>query len=272
MFLGNTETSVTLGVMSDHIFDVWNAQAVKFGQSHEVSWGDLDMIGLEVEQISKFIERGSTVLDIGCANGYSTKMVVDRAAPKAVLAADFSPEMVAQAKKLLSGIPVRDVRVFQTDIRNIDLPSDHVDVCFAIRTLINLPTWNDQIQGIEECLRVTKSGGKILLSEGFWEPLVRLNALRQILGLIPLFEHDFNRYLKQSRLETWLRTRHFSYEIIEYSSMYYLGTRLARELATAHESFPGFTNPINAEFATLARKYPRCGGVGVQQLVIILKP
>ena len=257
--------------MSDHILNTWNAQAVKFGQSHEVSWGDLDMISLEVEQISKFIERGKTIFDIGCANGYSTKLVVDRVAPESVIAADFSPEMVVQAKKLLSGLPIRDVRVFQSDIRNIDLASDSVDVCFAIRTLINLPTWSDQIQGIEECLRVTKSGGKVLLSEGFWEPLIRLNTLRQVLGLSPLVEHDFNRYLKQPRLEAWLTMHNYAYEIVEYSSMYYLGTRLMRELATAHESFPGFSNPINTEFANLARKYPRCGGVGVQQLVVISK-
>ena len=258
--------------MNDHILDVWNSQAAKHGQSHEASWGDLDMINLEVDQISKFIERGKTILDIGCANGYSTKLIVDRVSPHSLLAADFSPEMVALAKQVLANVSVRDVKVFQSDIRNIDLPSNSVDTCYAIRTLINLPTWTAQMQGIEECLRVTKSGGKVLLSEGFWEPLVRLNALRQILGLSPLVEHDFNRYLKQPRLESWLTTLRCSYEIVEYSSMFYLGTRLARELATSHESFPGFSNPINAEFANLARKYPRCGGVGVQQLVVISKP
>lgn len=257
--------------MSDHILETWNAQAAKFGQSHEVSWGDLEMISLEVEQISQRIESGETILDIGCANGYSTKLVVDRVAPKSLLAADFSPEMVVQAKKLLSDISISAVKVFQSDIRNINLPSNSVDVCFTIRTLINLPTWNDQIRGIQECLRVTKSGGKVLLSEGFWEPLVRLNALRQVFGLTPLVEHDFNRYLKQERLESWLSSCKLSYEIVEYSSMYYLGTRLARELATDHKSFPGFSNPINAEFAGLARKYPLCGGIGVQQLVVISK-
>ncbi len=258
--------------MQDHILETWNSQAAKFGQSHEVSWADLDMISLEVEQISSHIERGQTILDIGCANGYSTKLIIERVAPNAVFAADFSPGMVEQARKLLHGLSLRDLKVFQTDVRRIDLPPNSVDVCYAIRTLINLPTWTDQIQGIEECLRVTRPGGKVLLSEGFWEPLVRLNALRQILGLRALVEHDFNRYLKQARLEDWLTQRDLRYEIVEFSSMYYLGTRLARELATDYESFAGFSNPINPEFARLARKYPRCGGVGVQQLVVIKKP
>jgi ubiquinone/menaquinone biosynthesis C-methylase UbiE len=258
--------------MRDHILQTWNSQAARFGQSHEASWGDLNMISLEVEQISNHVERGNSILDIGCANGYSTRMVIERTAPEMVLAADFSPEMVEQARKLLSGLPVRELRVFQTDVRSIGLPSNTVDVCYAIRTLINLPTWADQLQGIEECLRVTRPGGKVLLSEGFWEPLMRLNALRQILGLQTLVEHDFNRYLKQTRLEDWLTMRHLQYDIIEFSSMYYLGTRLARELATDHESFAGFSNPINSEFGRLARKYPRCGGVGVQQLVVIVKP
>jgi len=257
--------------MTDHILQVWESQAVKHGQSHEASWGDLDMIKLETEHVSKFICPGQIVLDIGCANGFSTRLVAEKVVPKSLLAADFSPEMVKQAKESLGGLPVEEVRIFQTDIRQIDLPSSSVDVCFAIRTLINLPTWTDQVRGIEECLRVTKSGGKVLLSEGFWEPLVRLNALRQILGLSPLVEHDFNRYLKQTRLEDWLEANQYSYQIVEFSSMYYLGTRLARELATESESYPGFTNPINHEFASLARRFPRCGGIGVQQLLVIDK-
>lgn len=257
--------------MSDHILETWNAQALKFGQSHEVSWGDLNMISLEIDQISSRIGAGKTVLDIGCANGYSTKQIVERVAPESLLAADFSPEMVVQAKKLLGSISIPAVKIFQSDIRNIEVPSSSVDVCFAIRTLINLPTWNDQLRGIQECIRVTKPGGKVLLSEGFWEPLVRLNTLRQVFGLAPLVEHDFNRYLKQERLENWLKSLKLSYEIVEYSSLYYLGTRIVRELATNHKSFPGFSNPINGEFARLAQKYPQCGGIGVQQLVVISK-
>lgn len=258
--------------MDDHILKTWNLQASKYGQSHEVSWGDLDMISLEVEQISSRIEPGKSILDIGCANGYSTKMIIKRVAPSAVYAADFSPGMVEEAKKLLSSLSLPNLRIFQSDIRNIDLPSDSVDVCYAIRTLINLPTWADQLQAIDECLRVTKSGGRVLFSEGFWEPLMRLNALRQVLGLRTLVEHDFNRYLKQDRLEAWLKTRNYHYEIIEFSSLYYLGTRLARELATDHDSFTGFSNPINSEFARLAREYPCCGNIGVQKLVAIRKP
>jgi hypothetical protein len=111
----------------------------------------------------------------------------------------------------------------------------------------------------------------VLLSEGFWEPLCKLNALRQIVGLPALVEHDFNRYIKLERLTQWLTEQKLLFEIRDFSSLYYLGSRFIRELATDASTFPGFTNPINKEFADLARKYQSCGSIGVQQLVVIKK-
>lgn len=257
--------------MSDFIKEVWDSQARQFGQSNYASWGDIEMINLEVQNLIKFIPKNSIILDIGCANGFSTKMIAERVSPSQLFAADFSQEMVNEAVRLLGNITGTNVKVFQSDIRAIELASESVDVCLATRTIINLPTWGDQIKGIEECLRVTKMGGVVLLSEGFWEPLVKLNALRQIFGLTPLAEHDFNRYIKQDKLEVFLRSRGLNYEIVEYSSLYYFGSRIARELATDYLSFEGYSNPINSEFATLAHKYPKCGGIGIQQLVVIKK-
>ncbi len=111
----------------------------------------------------------------------------------------------------------------------------------------------------------------MILSEGFWEPLSKLNSLRTLMGLDPLVEHDFNRYIKRERLRDWLDSKKLHYEITDYSSVYYLGSRLVRELATDFSRFEGYSNPINSEFAQLARKYKTCGDIGVQQLVVTSK-
>lgn len=247
---------------------VWDRQGAQFGESHEASWGDIEMIRLEVEQIASRIPPNSRVLDIGCANGFSTKLVADATHPEKLFAADFSESMVETASRVLNGV-APSVRTFVGDICAVDLPDESVDVCYTIRVVINLPTWELQKKAICECLRVCRRGGLVLLSEGFWEPLVRLNSLRMTLGLKPLEEHDFNRYLKQVRLMEWLTDLNLKFEIVEFSSMYYLGSRIARELATDYKSFAGYSNPINRIFSELGRQYPQCGDIGVQKLLVI---
>ena len=151
------------------------------------------------------------------------------------------------------------------------LPDNTFDVVYTTRVLINLPTWEQQMQGIAECIRVAKPNGTIVLSEGFWEPLMLLNALRSMKNLAPLVEHDFNRYLKISILEAHLKLLGLTYKIEDFSSIYYLGSRFLRELVTNPEDYPGFTNPINELFYNIEKKFSG-GGMGIQQAVVIRKP
>jgi hypothetical protein len=124
--------------------------------------------------------------------------------------------------------------------------------------------------GIAECIRVVKPNGTIVLSEGFWEPLMLLNAMRALKNLPPLVEHDFNRYLKFSALEPYMQELDMKYTIEDFSSIYYLGSRFLRELVTNPSDFPGFSNPINKLFYEIEKQFSG-GGIGVQQAVVIKK-
>jgi hypothetical protein len=124
--------------------------------------------------------------------------------------------------------------------------------------------------GIAECIRVVKPNGTIILSEGFWEPLMLLNAMRTLVKLSPLVEHDFNRYLKLSALETYLQKLGVNYVVDDFSSIYYLGSRLLRELVTDPAAYPGFTNPINKQFYEIEKEFSG-GGMGIQQAIVITK-
>jgi ubiquinone/menaquinone biosynthesis C-methylase UbiE len=144
------------------------------------------------------------------------------------------------------------------------------DVVYTTRVLINLPNWDEQIQGIEECIRITKKGGTVILSEGFWEPLILLNSLRALKQLPPLVEHDFNRYIKKSKLETLLQSKKLDFIVEEFSSIYYLGSRFLRELVTNPSDYPGYSNPINKTFYDIEKQFSG-GGFGIQQAYVIRK-
>lgn len=259
-------------VGTDYIKSYWNNNAKRYGSSHWASWGDNHCVNLEVELISEYLEDAITVLDVGCANGYSTFLQAEKKKLAKIVGIDFSQEMISQAelnKKSKTALPC-DIEFYKGDIREIQFEDNYFDVVYTTRVLINLPTWKEQSNAIEECIRVAKPGGRIIFCEAFWEPLVLLNAMRKLVSLPALVEHDFNRYLKETVLEAFFKEKGLIYTKREFSSVYYLGSRFLRELVTDVSRYSGYENPINKEFYTLAKEYSG-GGFGIQQAYIITK-
>lgn len=255
----------------DFILDYWQGQAVKHQDSYWASWGDKWMIELEIETIGQEIQEGDLVLDIGCANGHAAFQQLARRKPRAIVGVDFSEKMIAIANEVKSRDGLGGNITFETgDVRKLHAPDDTYDVVYTTRVLINLPTWESQCDGIRECIRVARPGGKIIFSEGFWEPLVMLNAMRALAGLPPLVEHDFNRYLKMARAKEFLVSLGHPFRVEDFSSVYYLGSRLVRELVTDPSAYPGYENPINGIFFDIERNFSG-GEVGIQQAIIVTK-
>ena len=56
----------------NEIKSYWTEQAMTHGTSPKASWSDRAVIDMEINEIQKWITDNDNVLDIGCANGYST--------------------------------------------------------------------------------------------------------------------------------------------------------------------------------------------------------
>lgn len=255
----------------EHIKKFWENQGKLHNTSHKASWGDLFAIELEIETIGKFIKEGQSVLDVGCGNGFSTFRQQEKCPTAKFVGVDCAQTLVAAAKKVKAEKRLSDKEIHFSKSSILALPfrSRSFDTVYTTRVLINLPTWEEQIKGIEECIRVANKGGRVIICEGFWEPLCLLNSLRQLVGLPLLLEHDFNRYLKKSRLDDFLRKKKLSYHVEEFSSLYYLGSRFIRELVDQTNGDIGdYSSPVNELFYNIERQYS-CGGVGIQQAYII---
>ena len=258
--------------MKDFIRDYWESQAAKHGVSHEASWGDDFAIALEVETIASHLKDGDEVLDAGCANGYSAFQQLERHRLKKLVGVDFAAGMVKAAREAKAARKLgAHVEFDEGDVRKLSFADASFDAVYTTRVLINLPSWEEQVRGVTECLRVARPGGKVILSEAFWEPLMLLNALRALRQLPPLVEHDFNRYLKKQKLEALLASLGLEFSVEEFSSVYYLGSRFLRELVTDPAAYPGYSNPINKIFYDIEREYSG-GGCGIQQAYVIRKP
>ncbi|HAX49519.1 MAG TPA: methyltransferase domain-containing protein [Ignavibacteria bacterium] len=256
--------------MSDFIKETWEKQAINFKDSHWVSWGDNWAIDLEIENNARYIKEGDKVLDVGCANGFAAFRQADMKKIN-ITGIDYAENMIKYALEKHREFSSPENIIFkQGDVRKLDFADNEFDLTYTTRVLINLPNWEEQKTGIEESYRVTKKGGTVILSEAFWEPLVLLNSMRTLVKLPPLVEHDFNRYIKFSRVEEFLKTKGYTYEIIDYTSVYYLGSRFLRELITDASKYPGYSNPVNEIFYNIEKEYSG-GGFGIQQAIVIKK-
>jgi len=256
--------------MSSFIKDFWENQAKQHKTSHAASWSDNFAVELEIRNIGVYVSKNSTVLDVGCGNGYSSFRQLERD-PALIVGVDYSESMIRYAEEARQQHPQRaKIRFEIGDIRQLRFPDASFDLVCTTRVLINLPTWEEQVVGINECVRATKSGGTVVFSEAFWEPLVLLNSLRSLKQLPPLVEHDFNRYLKKEKLEAHLKSLSLEFDCVDFSSVYYLGSRFLRELVTHIEDYPGYSNPINKAFYELELEYSG-GGFGIQQAYVIRK-
>jgi 2-polyprenyl-3-methyl-5-hydroxy-6-metoxy-1,4-benzoquinol methylase len=100
---------------------------------------------------------GLKVLEIGCGRGGFSKYLLECGAD--LVAADFSDSAIAIAKRLLSN--VHHCEAIVADIQSLPFSNNVFDVVVSLETLEHVP---DPDKGLAELVRVTKPGGKLVIS------------------------------------------------------------------------------------------------------------
>jgi len=138
-------------------------------------------VELEIREISKRLADGDRVLDVGCANGYSTIQFATKKRIR-IRGLDFVPEMIEQARLQLSEMSDKLLGTVEFDVGDVtalDREQNRTyDKVVATRVIINLREWSRQLKGLRECARVLKSDGIFLLSEATLQGWHRLNSFR----------------------------------------------------------------------------------------------
>lgn len=106
--------------------------------------------------------EGMRVLEIGCARGHSTKLVLDFLKASSVVAIDLDPDSIEKAKKNLSKYSSDRVQFHVGDIANLQFPDESFDAVIDFAALHHVPDWQS---GILEIKRILKPGGLFLFEE-----------------------------------------------------------------------------------------------------------
>lgn len=101
---------------------------------------------------------GQRILDLAAGTGTSSVPLTKRGAH--VVAADFSPGMIAEGRRRHSGI--RNLEFVEADATNLPFADDEFD---TVTMSFGLRNVNDPKKALRELLRVTKPGGRLVVCE-----------------------------------------------------------------------------------------------------------
>lgn len=257
----------------DEIKDYWTSQAKEHGQDAAASWSDTRMIHLEIAQLLDFIDDGDRVLDVGCANGYSTLQLAHNRQTE-IRGLDYVPEMIASARTRLRDFPPEfqaRVSFAEGDITNLSEPEGAYDKLICVRVLINLHNQERQIAAIRQCARVVKEGGLVLFSEATKQGWERLNKFRREWGLPDIPMPSFNHYLDLALFDQDLGCGLRLERVIDFASTYYVATRVLKPLLSAAAAAGVNVADPNLEWNRWAATLPAWGDYGVQKLLVLRK-
>lgn len=253
--------------------EYWSEQARAYGTAPGASWTDVRVMEMEVREIISRLQDGETVLDVGCANGFSTiQFAVSRKID--VLGIDYIPQMIASARTRLGEVAKsisERVRFEVGDATSLSLANDTFDKVILIRVVINLGEWSRQLAGVRECVRVLRPGGILILSEATVQGWQRLNSFRSEWDLPPIPIPNFNNYVDETRLCDGLADICDLLEVSNYASSYYVGTRVLKPLlGRIAQREDQVINP-NCELNRWFSLLPAVGDYGTQKMFFFRK-
>lgn len=109
------------------------------------------------------IERGETILDLGCGAGIDSILAAKRTGPGGqVIALDFLPEMLERTAAAAREAGLDNVETLEGELEALPLPDASVDHVIS-NGVINLSP--RKRRALAECARVLRPGGKLSVAD-----------------------------------------------------------------------------------------------------------
>ncbi len=123
------------------------------------------MMELITQAAVAFTPNIRKVLDIGCGAGNNTIKLAQSVAPFDADLVDLSLPMLEKARERVSEVNGGEVRIFQADFREVDLPEGEYDVILAAAVLHHLRYDADWESAFEKIYRLTAPGGSVWITD-----------------------------------------------------------------------------------------------------------
>ena len=108
------------------------------------------------------LPHNTSLLEIGCNDGYSLRIIKKFFIPKILVGVDIDKLAVKKAEREIIKSNLNNVKVRVADGRNLPLENKKFDAAFMFATLHHIPGWR---KVIKEVSRVLKMGGYFIFKE-----------------------------------------------------------------------------------------------------------
>jgi ubiquinone/menaquinone biosynthesis C-methylase UbiE len=241
-------------------------ETVALGLDYNSTASDLNLRELEIESAINYMKDGDSVLDVGCGLGYGLIKFARARQLKRVVGIDYAKNMIVGANELLkkNHPDLNNVEFTEANVLEMPYTDNSFDVITSGHCLMGLLDWDLQKKALIEIKRVLKPSGVLVLMEGTFEGLDKLNKLRDMFGLELIGADGRDRFptLKFHEKEL-LEFCNPHYELIDTKrfGMYYFISRIIHPLLVAPEK-PKYSNKINEIARDVARVIPNYENAG----------
>ncbi len=174
----------------------WDPES-EFKPLHEIN-------PLRLEYVNRIAPlKGKRVLDVGCGGGILSEGMAQHGAEVCGIDMGKAPLDVARLHLLESGLDI-DYRQISVEQLAEEQPGEY-DLITCMEMLEHVP---DPASVIQACAELVKPGGQLFFSTLNRNPKSYLFAIigaEYILRLLPKGTHDFNKFIRPSELDSWLR-------------------------------------------------------------------
>lgn len=153
-------------------FDRWANE----GRDADLERGHGDVVRQVIAAMQ--LRPGERVLDLGCGNGWATRLIAQANAGVQAIGIDASPKMIERAEALHSNT-IR-ARYEVCSFEALDFKDNHFDRVFSMEALYYA---SDLSQAIRECFRVLKPGGSIETLVDYYAESPASEAWDKVMGL-----------------------------------------------------------------------------------------
>jgi len=124
------------------------------------------------------LKPGERVLDLGCGNGWATRLIAQASPGVQAIGIDAAPKMIARAEALHS-LTIR-ARYEVCSFEKLDFKDNHFDRVFSMEALYYAA---DLEQAVRECFRVIKPGGSIETLVDYYAESTASEPWAKVMGL-----------------------------------------------------------------------------------------
>lgn len=105
------------------------------------------------------IKNIQTALEIGCGNGYGTKLIKKYFSPTKIIGIDLDERMIRIATKHNKDL---SISYEVMDASNLDFPEKYFDAIFDFGIIHHIPNWKDSLKEVK---RVLKPKGEFIVED-----------------------------------------------------------------------------------------------------------